>query len=166
MKATATKDFPGAVLTIPPKWLAIDKIECFGAYSLFGNWRETNPGALTKLYQDFAGSVRRGGRQVELPILPGHDNSAVNPDPYIVPRQEGKVLKAFCQAVDAAKPDLAVVCSFNEWFEMTEIEPNSTWSDPYLYLKLLAQWRGQKWVKPPLPPEASLDPLIKPHLKK
>jgi hypothetical protein len=49
---------------------------------------------------------------------------------------------------------------------MTEIEPSPTWDDPYPYLKLLAQWRGKKWEAPPLPQDSSLDPLIRPRLKR
>lgn len=31
--------------------------------------------------------------------------------------------------------------SFNEWPETTVAEPSSSWSDPYLYLKILAEWK-------------------------
>ena len=102
LKATATAEFPGAILSIPPKWLSVKKIDCFGTYSLFGNWRETDPHALAQLYQDFTGAVHRSGHQVELPVLPGHNNTAVNPDPYVVPRQDGKVMEGFFHAVDTA----------------------------------------------------------------
>jgi hypothetical protein len=34
---------------------------------------------------------------------------------------------------------------------MTEVEPSATWKDPYLYLKLIAEWRGRPWTPPPLP---------------
>jgi len=159
LKATATQEYPGATLGIPPAWLAVQQIDCFGTYSLYGNWRETDPRALDKLYAGFSSSVHRAGHQVELPIIPGHDNTAVNPEPYVVPRRDGAVLKAFCHAVDSAKPEVAVVCSFNEWFEMTEVEPSSTWQDPYLYLKQLARWRGKQWKTPPLPPKSSLEPF-------
>jgi hypothetical protein len=165
LKATATASAQGAMLTIPPKWLAIDKIDCFGTYSLYGNWRETNAAALEQLYRGFAQNVHGAGKQAQLPIIPGHNNTAVNPEPYIVARQDGKMLEAFCHAVDEAKPEVAVVCSFNEWFEMTEVEPSATWKDPYVYLKTLARWRGKKWVTPPLPPKKSWDPLTREHLK-
>jgi hypothetical protein len=75
----------------------------------------------------------------------------VNGAPLVLPRRDGELLKAFLHAIDAAQPEVAVVCSFNEWFEMTEVEPSATWPDPYLYLKLIAQWRGRVWETPPLP---------------
>lgn len=158
LKAVPARSGKGIDLTVAPGWLAIKDIDCFGTYSLFGHCRETNADALEKLYVSFAQNIRHAGKQVELPILPGHDNTAVNEEPFVAARKNGALLKAFCRAVDAAKPDVAVVCSFNEWFEMTEVEPSSTWRDPYLYLKLLAQWRGKDWHEPPLPPAGSLDP--------
>ena len=72
-------------------------------------------------------------------------------DPLVVPRNNGEMLKGFLRAIDAAKPDIAVVCSFNEWLETTEIEPSSTSPDPYVYLKIIAQWQGKTWQAPPLP---------------
>lgn len=165
MKATATSKSPGAVLTIYPDWLAIKEIDCFGTYSLFGNWRETREKELVQLYQGFAKNVRGAGKEVQLPILPGHDNTAVEEKPYVAEREKGRLLKSFCKAVDESKPEVAVVCSFNEWFEMTQIEPSANWKEPYLYLKVLAEWRGKKWQTPPLPPESSVDPLIRSRLK-
>ena len=165
LKATATTEPPGAMLTVRPEWLAIKELDCFGAYSLFAHWRETDPAALRKLYGGFVENVRHAGKVVQLPVLPGHDNTAVNDQPYVVPRREGTVLRNFLQAVDAARPEIVVVCSFNEWLEMTQIEPAANWDDPYLYLKLLAEWRGKKWHAPPLPPVSVLDSLIGPKLE-
>jgi hypothetical protein len=76
----------------------------------------------------------------------------VHDAPLVLPRRDGALLKAFLHAIDAAQPDVAVVCSFNEWYEMTEVEPSATWSDPYLYLKMIAEWRGRTWEPPALPP--------------
>jgi glycosyl hydrolase family 99 len=166
MKATATKEWPGASLSVRPEWQEIAEIDCFGAYSLFADWRETKSAELEQLYRGFADKLHSARKAAELPILPGHDNSAVNEAPYIVPRQNGLILSNFLQAVDSARPEIAVVCSFNEWFEMTQIEPSINWSDPYLYLKIIAQWRGKKWHAPPLPPATSLDKLIEPRLQK
>jgi len=44
-----------------------------------------------------------------------------------------------------------MVTSFNEWPESTVIEPSSSWSDPYQYLKILADWKGVKFVAPEEP---------------
>lgn len=151
LKVTPTGEAPGVSMGVAPEWLQVKRIDCFGTYSYFGHWRDVTPATLRQLDCGFAQQVHQAGHAVQLPFSPGHNNSAVNSSPLVLPRQEGAVLKAFLRAIDAAKPDVAVVCSFNEWFEMTEVEPSTTWKDPYLYLKLIAQWRGKQWQAPPLP---------------
>ncbi len=151
LKASASGSPPTVRMYVAAEWLAIKKIDCFGTYSYFGHWRDMRPAVIEELYQGFAQNVRAAGHAVELPFSPGHDNTAVNPAPLVVARKDGEVLRTFLRAIDAAKPDLAVVCSFNEWFEMTEVEPSSTWSDPYLFLKIIAQWQGREWHTPVLP---------------
>ena len=151
LRVTPAAEPPGVRMEVAPEWLQVKKIDCFGTYSYFGHWRDVTPATLRQLYTGFAQQVHQSGHAVQLPFSPGHDNSAVNSNPLVLPRQDGALLKAFLQAIDAAKPDVAVVCSFNEWYEMTEVEPSATWKDPYLYLKLIAQWRGKKWQTPPLP---------------
>jgi hypothetical protein len=44
-----------------------------------------------------------------------------------------------------------MVTSWNEWPESTVIEPSSTWIDPYMYLRVIAEWRGKKFENPPTP---------------
>ena len=139
---------------VEPDWLKVAKIDCFGTYSYFGHWRETSPDTIKNLYTGFAQQVHQAGKAVQLPFSPGHDNTAVNPEPCVIPRDDGNMLKNFLRAIDEAKPEIAVVCSFNEWYEMTQIEPSANWKDPYLYLKNIAQWRGKKWQTPPLPTAA------------
>jgi len=38
--------------------------------------------------------------------------------------------------------DYVMATSWNEWPETTVIEPSSTWQDPYLYLKIVAEWKA------------------------
>ena len=52
----------------------------------------------------------------------------------------------------AAGADMISITSFNEWPETTVVEPALTWPDPYLYLKILAEFRGIRWRTPLLPP--------------
>ena len=151
LKASARGKPEVVRMFVESEWLNVAKIDCFGTYSYFGHWRETNPTTIKNLYTGFAKQVHQAGKSVQLPFSPGHDNTAVEPNPCAIPRDDGKTLKNFLRAIDAAKPEVAVVCSFNEWYEMTEIEPSATWKDPYLYLKIIAQWRGKKWEAPPLP---------------
>ncbi len=151
LRASAAGEPPVVHMQVAPEWLKVKKIDCFGTYSYFGHWRDTTPAVLEKLYCGFAQQVHQAGKSVQLPFSPGHDNTTVNSEPLVVPRKDGELLKAFLHAIDAAKPEIAVVCSFNEWYEMTQVEPSATWKDPYLYLKLIAAWQGKEWKTPPLP---------------
>lgn len=151
LKAVGTASDVGAKMFVQPDWLKIPEIDCFGTYSYFGHWRDVRPKSIKTLYTGFARNVHEAGRSVALPVNPGHDNTPVSDEPCAIPRANGKTLKGFLRAVDAAKPEIVMVCSWNEWLETTQIEPSATWDDPYLYLKILADWRGLKWKQPPLP---------------
>lgn len=151
LKAFGTADEVGAKMVVRPEWLKLARIDCFGTYSYFGHWRDVRPKSIEALYTGFTENVRGAGKQVALPVSPGHDNTPVNPEPGIIPRENGTTLKSFLRAVDAANPEIVMVCSWNEWLETTQVEPSATWDDPYLYLKILAEWRGMQWKQPPLP---------------
>jgi len=47
--------------------------------------------------------------------------------------------------------DVVLLTSFNEWPETTVVEPSASWTDPYSYLKILAEWKGAAFTPPPLP---------------
>jgi len=84
-----------------------------------------------------------------LPVHPGHDNSHLKPDPYIMPRRDGQTLRDYLRAATDAGADFLMVTSWNEWPETTVVEPSESWPDPYLYLRILAEWRGQTFTPPP-----------------
>lgn len=151
LKVIATAEAPGAKMRVLPEWLEIPQVDSFGTYSYVGHWRDTNAANLATLYAGFAQNVRAAGKQVFLPVLPGHDNTPVHAEPFIVPRAGGDTLRNFLRAADTAKPEMVVVCSFNEWLETTQIEPSADWDDPYEPLSTLARWRGKTWKPPPLP---------------
>jgi hypothetical protein len=58
------------------------------------------------------------------------------------------------RAITDAGADVALITSFNERPEIKIVEPSSTWSDPYFYLKILAEWQGVAFTAPPLPQPA------------
>jgi hypothetical protein len=151
LRTTATLQPPGAHFYVQNEWLNLSKIDCFGTYSYFGHWRDVDAGTISSLYTNFTQQMRAAGKWAQLPAVPGHDNTAVSDEPCPIPRKNGELLKSFLRGIDAAKPEIAVICSWNEWLESTEIEPAANWADPYLYLKIVAEWRGKKFVTPPLP---------------
>ena len=92
------------------------------------------------------------GKKAFLPAHPGHDNSGFRPnDFFVIPRDDGATLRGYLRAATDAGADAILLTSFNEWPETTIVEPSSSWSDPYLYLRIAAEWKGVKFSPPPLP---------------
>lgn len=102
-----------------------------------------------------------------IPIIPGFYDDAWRPgdDPApTAPRHNGQVWSDQIDAALAAKPRFIYIQAWNEWHEGSQIEPSTHYSDPYLYLKILAQKLNKLWQTPPLPPQSSVDPLRLPYL--
>jgi hypothetical protein len=136
---------------IPANWLSTPGIDAFGFYSTFSNFRAHQHGELIGKYRYLAGLAHGAGKKMLLPVHPGHDNSHFRPDPYVMPRRDGQALRDYLQAATEAGADFIMVTSWNEWPETTVVEPSSSWPDPYLYLKILAEWKGVSFTPPPLP---------------
>jgi hypothetical protein len=97
-----------------------------------------------------------------IPLMPGFDDDAWRPgdDPApTAPRRNGEAWREQLQAAVAARPRFLFIQAWNEWHEGSQIEPSTAYSDPYLYLKLLAGALNHQWHTPPLPPKSSIDPL-------
>ena len=75
-----------------------------------------------------------------------------------MPRRDGQTLRDYLHAATDAGADYIMVTSWNEWPETTVVEPSSTWSDPYLYLRILADWKGVSFTPPPLPSPGKQQP--------
>jgi len=139
-------------LTFPSEWLSKAEISMFGFYGTFSVKRVWKYKELAEDYLRLAGQAHSAGKKVFLPVHPGHDNSGFRPgDHFIIPRQDGATLRGYLRAADEAKADVVLVTSFNEWPETTVVEPSSSWRDPYVYLKVLAEWKGVEFATPPLP---------------
>ena len=65
-----------------------------------------------------------------------------------MPRRDGQTLRDFLRAASDAGADFVMVTSWNEWPETTVVEPSSSWPDPYLYLRILAEWKGKEFHAP------------------
>lgn len=74
-------------------------------------------------------------------VKPGANVSYVQVD-----RQNGKYYTdqwEFAVAwgrLNANRDLMVVITSFNEWYEQTQISPSTSWSDPFLYLKITKQY--------------------------
>lgn len=139
-------------LEFPPAWLAVNEVPMFGFYGTFSVRRAWTYDELAPDYARLASQAHAAGKRVFLPVHPGHDNSGFRPNDYfIIPRDGGATLRGYLRAATDAGADAIVVTSFNEWPETTVVEPSSSWPDPYLYLKILAEWKGVSFVAPSLP---------------
>jgi hypothetical protein len=137
---------------MPAEWLGLPGIAMYGFYGTFSIKRMWKYDEIATHYSVLAKQAHAAGKKIFLPAHPGHDNSGFRPDDYFVmPRDEGATLKGYLRAIVDAGADAVLVTSFNEWQETTIVEPSSSWHDPYLYLKILAEWEGIKFIPPPLP---------------
>ena len=142
---------------IPDDWLATPGIDSFGFYSTFSNFRAHRYEELAGKYRHLTKLAHNAGKKMLLPVHPGHDNSRFRDQPhaYIMPRREGQTLRDYLRAATDAGADYIMITSWNEWPESTIIEPSSSWPNPYLYLEVVAEWRGVRFTAPPLPPGAA-----------
>jgi hypothetical protein len=139
-------------LNFPDAWLRIPEISLFGFYGTFSIKRIWTRDELAPHYTRLVQQAHAAGKKVFLPAHPGHDNSGFRPnDFFVIPRDDGATLRGYLRAITDAGADVALVTSFNEWPETTVVEPSSSWPDPYLYLKILAEWKGVTFAAPPLP---------------
>jgi hypothetical protein len=136
---------------IPADWLATPGVDSFAFYSTFSNFRAHRYEELAGKYRYLTKLAHDAGKEVLLPVHPGHDNSHFRDDPYVMPRRDGQTLRDFLRAATDAGADYIMVTSWNEWPESTVVEPSSSWADPYQYLKILAEWKGVAFTPPPLP---------------
>jgi hypothetical protein len=136
---------------IPIDWLAAPGVDAFAFYSTFSHFRAHRYEELAGRYRHLVSQAHQAGKQMLLPIHPGHDNSGFREDHYIMPRRDGDTLRDYLRAAHDAKADILMITSWNEWPETTVIEPSSTWADPYQYLRIIAEWQGRHFNPPPLP---------------
>lgn len=104
-------------------------------------------------YRHLTRGAHEAGKKMLLPVHPDHDNSHFRDDPYVMPRRDGQTLRDYLRAATDAEADFVMITSWNEWPETTVIEPTSTWPDPYLYLRIVAEWKGKVFRGPPKPPD-------------
>ena len=133
---------------IPDEWLQLDWIDAYMAYGTFSVRRIHTYEKLKPLYAGMAAQAHQAGKRISLPVHPGHNNSKLQKDPYVIPRDDGETMMGYLRAAKEADADMIHVTSFNEWPETTVIEPAVTWPDPYRYLRLLAQWQSKPFTPP------------------
>ena len=137
-------------LNFPDEWLKIPEIQMFGFYGTFSIKRIWKYEDLAPDYERLVQQAHAAGKKAFLPVHPGHDNSGFRPnDFFVIPRDDGATLRGYLRAATDAGADAILLTSFNEWPETTVVEPSSSWKDPYLYLKIVAEWKGLEFTSPP-----------------
>ena len=143
---------------IPAEWLERGRGKWRGTadvlafYSTFSNFRTWTYPELIGRYTAVVRAAHDAGAKMMVPVHPGHDNSRLRErDFFVMPRDDGKTLRGYLSAARDSGADYILVTSFNEWPETTVIEPAATWVDPYLYLRILADFNGERFRAPAEP---------------
>jgi hypothetical protein len=93
-------------------------------------WTDRKMELVTRAYAAIHGGHRRIWGSG---IFPGYDDrQSDRSDPFYLPRNDGALYRAQWADATAADADQALVATFNEWHETTNIEPNRRWGDTYL----------------------------------
>ncbi len=138
-------------LYVPDDWLALSWVDCFMGYSTFGIVRRYEYEDVRRMFGNVVNQVHDKGHKMLLPVHPGHNNSKIATEPWVMPRRDGQTFSDYLRAAEETAPDFIAVTSFNEWPETTVIEPSRSWADPYQYLKILAQWKSIQFIQPEEP---------------
>ena len=110
---------------------------------------------------------RKWNKDAMIPMMPGFEDDAWRPGDDPAPtslRSNGQAWSSQLEAALKARPRFVFIQGWNEWHEGAQIEPSTYYSDPYLYLRILAQKLNIPWQTPALPPKNSIDPLRLPYL--
>lgn len=89
---------------------------------------------LTELYINAKRLASKYGGFFAGTAIPGYDDRKVRKPGIFLDRQDGKVYNETWQAVIDSGSNWALICSWNEWHEGTEIEPSIEYGDQYLKL--------------------------------
>jgi len=136
---------------IDEEWRRLEAVDAFTFYGTFSHQRLFKYDDLAYRYRDFVRLAHEAGRKALVPVHPGHNNSKLQTEPWVMPRRNGRTLREYLRMADDSGADYVAVTSFNEWPETTNVEPARTWPDPYHYLKILADWKGRTFVAPTPP---------------
>jgi len=89
---------------------------------------------LNDFFSSIADLARRYGLIYSLTALPGYDDTAVRLPGLRVERNDGETYNETWKAILELDSRWALICSWNEWHEGTEIEPSLEYGRTYLAL--------------------------------
>lgn len=91
-------------------------------------------GNLTELYVKVRLLTSKYGGLFAGTATPGYDDRKIRKPGIFLDRRDGRVYNETWQAIIDSNPDWALICSWNEWHEGTEIEPSIQYGIQYLRL--------------------------------
>jgi len=89
---------------------------------------------LKEVYFNVASRCKEKGALFAATVCPGYDDRKIRTPGLYVPRAEGSYYQKCWEAAKESKADWALICSYNEWYEGSEIEPSQEYGKDYLYL--------------------------------
>jgi len=95
----------------------------FHVYNPLGIYRDEPENALSR-FTTMVSSSRAYGKLSCVTTLPGYNDTQVRDGVIPLRRQGGSVYQQSWSVAKQANPDWALICTFNEWHEGTEIEPS------------------------------------------
>jgi hypothetical protein len=86
----------------------------------------------TKAYLDVAQLAKKRSEPYGFDVIPGYDDKKVRQPGMIIPRENGATYEKTWKAVLSSGCQWALITSWNEWHEGTEIEPSIEYGHQYL----------------------------------
>ncbi len=113
-----------------PKAIEADILQLFDGFHVYnplGIYKDEPQNALP-LFETMVLSARVNGKLACITTTPGYNDTQVvspsRPTASVLRRQNGELYKRSWDVAKMANPDWALICTFNEWHEGTEIEPS------------------------------------------
>ncbi|NMC06402.1 MAG: hypothetical protein GYA24_14390 [Candidatus Lokiarchaeota archaeon] len=111
----------GGPRAVPADWLQV--FDGFHVYNPLGLYRDEPQNALPS-FESLVLSSRANGKLACVTTLPGYNDTQVRSGVEPLRRQGGAIYRQSWTVAKQADPDWALICTFNEWHEGTEIEPS------------------------------------------
>ncbi len=115
--------------TLDPSYLEVfDGLHTYSPVGILASGR-----SLREVYEKAATACREKGKLFAATVLPGYDDRKIRKPGLLYPRGNGSTYDHTWRAALSCEPDWILVCTWNEWYEGTEIEPSIEFGKDYLY---------------------------------
>ncbi|MGC9203296.1 MAG: endo-1,3-alpha-glucanase family glycosylhydrolase [Thermoproteota archaeon] len=119
--------------------ISTDYVNIFDGFQLYSPVAWLAEGQnISRIYEKYSILSKKFRKVLALPVLPGYNDTAVRWPGMVVPRRDGETYNETWKAVISSGAQWALVCSWNEWHEGTEIEPSREYG--YRYTNLTLFW--------------------------